>query len=78
MARDAMGCHDESMDPYTAEPSLEDVAREFPRWHTWKGICGLLYASRRLTSPPAVMRAEDPQDLRDQIVGWEGKHSFWT
>lgn len=62
------------MDPHTAEPTLADVAAEFPRWHTWKGIAGLLYASRNLTSPPAVVRGEDPVDLRDQIRGWEGGH----
>jgi len=53
---------------------LADVEREFPRWHCWQGISGLFYASRRLTSPPAVVRAEDPVDLRDQIRGWEGNH----
>jgi len=55
-----------------AEPTLDDVAREYPRWHTWKGISGLVYASRRKTSPPAVVRAEDPMDLIDQIRRWEG------
>ena len=56
------------------EPTLEDVEREWPRWHTWKGISGLVYASRRLTSPPAVVRGEDPMDLRDLIQMWEGNH----
>lgn len=63
------------MDPKTAEPALDDIEREFPRWHCWEGISGLLYASRRLTSPPAVVRGEDAVDLRDQIRGWEGRHS---
>jgi hypothetical protein len=57
------------------EPTLADVTTEFPRWHTWKGISGLVYASRNLTSPPAVVRGEDPADLRDQIRGWEGNHT---
>ncbi|MGP7999540.1 MAG: hypothetical protein ACLPKI_19820 [Streptosporangiaceae bacterium] len=57
-----------------AEPTLADVAAEFPRWHTWRGISGLIYARRNLTSPPAVLRAEDPLDLRDQIRAWEGNH----
>ena len=56
------------------EPTLADVTTEFPRWHTWTGISGLVYASRNLTSPPAVVRGEDPLDLRDQIRAWEGKH----
>jgi hypothetical protein len=55
-----------------AEPTLAEVAAEFPRWHTWTGISGLVYASRNLTSPPAVVRGEDPADLRDQIRAWEG------
>jgi len=57
-----------------AEPTLDDVAAEFPRWRTWKGISGLVYASRNLTSPPAVVRGEDATDLRDQIRGWEGRN----
>ena len=63
----------DSMDGQTAEPTLEDVEHEWPRWHTWLGICGLVYASRGLTSPPAVVRGEDATDLRDQIRGWEGR-----
>lgn len=61
------------MDPSTAEPTLEDVEQTWPRWHTWTGICGLVYASRRMTSPPAVVRGEDAQDLLDQVRAWEGK-----
>jgi hypothetical protein len=59
---------------HKAEPTLEDVAAEYPRWYTWRGIAGLVYARRLKTSPPPVVRAEDPVDLRDQIRGWEGKH----
>jgi hypothetical protein len=55
------------------EPTLADVELSWPRWHTWKGVSGLVYASRRLTSPPAVVRAEDPRDLLDQIRSWEGQ-----
>jgi hypothetical protein len=51
----------------TAEPTLDDVARENPRWHCWKGIAGLHYASLRHSSPPILIRGEDPLDLRDQI-----------
>ena len=63
------------MDQSTAEPTLEDVHAEYPRWHCWKGVNGLVYASRAKTSPPAVVRGEDPVDLRDQIRGWEGNHA---
>lgn len=63
------------MDRNTAEPTLEDVTQEFLRWHCWRGISGLVYASRAMTSPPAIVRGEDPLDLRDQIRGWEGRHA---
>jgi len=58
-----------------AEPSLDDVAAAYPRWHLWKGVSGLVYASRGLTSPPVVVRGEDPMDLRDAIRAWEGQHA---
>lgn len=63
------------MSQYTEEPTLEDVAQEFPRWHCFRGVSGLVYASRGMTSPPALVRGEDPMDLRDQIRGWEGNHA---
>ena len=57
-----------------AEPTLADVEREYPRWHTWKGISGLVYASRNMTSPPAVLRDENTSELRAQIKSWEETH----
>jgi hypothetical protein len=33
----------------------------------WRGISGLLYARKRGSSPPMVVRGEDAVDLRDQI-----------
>lgn len=59
----------------TSEPTLDDVGNQFPRWHCWVGISGLVYARRLRTSPPAVVRGEDPMDLRDQINGWEGRNA---
>ena len=56
------------------EPTLDDVRAMFPRWEVWTGIAGLVYARKPLTSPPVVLRAEDPTDLRDQIRGWIGNH----
>jgi hypothetical protein len=58
----------------TGEPSITDIPHCFPGWEAWRGISGLLYARRRMTSPPVVLRAEDTQDLIDQINGWEGNH----
>ena len=62
------------MDHDSADPALAEIEREFPRWHTWKGIAGLLYASRRKTSPPAVLRDENTTELRAQIKSWEETH----
>jgi len=52
----------------------EDLEREFPRWHTWQGVSGLWYATRRQTSPPVVVRGEGLTDLRDEIRRWAGNH----
>jgi hypothetical protein len=57
------------------EPTLDDVAREFPRWHCWRGISGLVYARLPKSSPPIVVRAGDPLDLRDQIRAETGRRS---
>jgi hypothetical protein len=64
-----------------ADPDVtgEDVldwwphAAEFPQWHVWRGVCGLVYARRPRTSPPVVVRGKDAADLRDQISRVEGK-----
>jgi hypothetical protein len=48
-------------------PDWWPYAEEFPRWHVWRGICGLVYARAPRTSPPVVVRGEDAVDLRDQI-----------
>jgi hypothetical protein len=58
--------HGEAPDwwPHTAELS---------HWHVWRGVCGLVYARRPRTSPPLVVRAENPEDLLAQIRRAEGK-----
>jgi hypothetical protein len=33
----------------------------------WRGIAGLLYARRLMSSPPRVLRSQDPVELLDQI-----------
>ncbi len=57
------------------EPTLDDVAREFPHWHCWKGVNGLVYARLPGSSPPMTARGEDPLDLRDQIRAEIGRRS---
>jgi hypothetical protein len=51
----------------------QPYAAEFPYWHVWRGVSGLLYARRPLTSPPVVVRATDVGHLRDQIKNAEGR-----
>jgi hypothetical protein len=48
-------------------PDWWPYAREFPHWHVWRGIAGLLYARRLMSSPPRVVRSQDPVELLDQI-----------
>lgn len=54
-------------------PTLEDIERDTD-WHTWRGVGGLLYARRLLTSPPAVERAETETELLEKITQWEIDH----
>ncbi len=49
------------------QPDWWLYAAEFPHWHVWRGIAGLLYARRLMSSPPRVLRSQDPLELRDQI-----------
>jgi hypothetical protein len=51
----------------TEHPDWWSYGQEFPRWHVWRGIAGLLYARRLLSSPPRVVRGQDPAELRDLI-----------
>jgi len=70
--------HDEQppASPKTAgedNPDWWPYAAEFPCWHAWRGVGGLVYARRPRTSPPVVVRAMDAADLREQIRRAEGK-----
>lgn len=56
---------------------LNALRRDFPHWHIWTGVGGLLvYGRRQLSSPPAVMRAADLCDLRQQMTEWEAHHLY--
>jgi hypothetical protein len=72
--RQAAGEHGHSTAGHDLDLSGEELERQFPRWHMWKGISGLWYASRRGSSPPVVVRGEDLVDLRDEIRRWLGTH----
>ena len=56
----------------TAEaPDWWPYSREFPHWHVWRGVAGLLYARRPRSSPPKVARAWDVITLRERIISAE-------
>jgi hypothetical protein len=40
---------------------------EFAGWQAWRGVSGLYYARRRLSSPPIVVRAGNREDLRERV-----------
>lgn len=48
------------------EDTFETVEADYPSWHFWKGISGLLYASFR-SSPVVVVRAPTAAVLRARI-----------
>ena len=54
-------------------PDWRPYAAEFPHWHVWRGVCGLVYARRPRTGPPVVVRGEDAVDLRHQMRRAEGR-----
>ena len=54
--------------PEEKAPDWWPYAPEFPDWHVWRGVAGLLYARRPRSSPPKVVRGKDTVDLRDQIL----------
>jgi len=43
-------------------------AAEFPHWYVWRGVAGHYYARIPMSSPPRVVRAQNPEDLRDAIA----------
>lgn len=46
----------------------EPYAGEFPEWQAWRGVSRLFYARKLETVPPVVVRGEDPEDLRNEII----------
>jgi hypothetical protein len=54
-------------------PGWWPYAAEFPHWHVWRGVGGLVYARRPRTSPPIVVRGENTEDLRTEIRRAESK-----
>ena len=61
--------------PATTDPLAELrvlLAGKFPRWEAWRGvIAGMLYARRRMSSPPVVFRGYTATSLAEQIREYE-------
>ena len=58
-------------DPASRQPAPHDALAvlrgQFPGWEAWRGVSGLLYVRRRMTSPPVVFRGYTAKSLAEQI-----------
>jgi hypothetical protein len=50
-----------------SDAALGNIGAQFPDWHLWRGVGGLLYGRRPRSSPPKVVRVEDTADLTDAL-----------
>ena len=48
-------------------PEWTAYAPEFPQWYVWRGVAGHFYARLPGSSPPRVVRALNPEELREEI-----------
>jgi hypothetical protein len=51
-------------------------AAEFPQYTVWKGTNQLYYASRTRCNPPLIVRGEDADDLKNEIIRAESKRGL--
>ena len=52
--------------------ALAAIERDYPGWRAWSGVlAGVVYARRPYSSPPLVVRAITPTDLRHAIEAAE-------
>ena len=58
-------------DPASHLPAPHDplavLRGQFPGWEAWRGVSGLLYVRRRMTSPPVVFRGWTAEAVAEQI-----------
>jgi hypothetical protein len=60
--------------PPSIQESLAWIKENRDRWRPWWGVSGLLYASRKLTSPPDVVRGKDLAALVAEIDSHERRY----
>ena len=46
---------------------------QFPGWECWRGVSGILYVRRRMSSPPVVFRGYTAKSLAEQIRAHEAR-----
>ncbi len=52
--------------------ALAEIERDYPGWRAWSGVfAGVVYARHPYSSPPLVVRAITPTDLRHAIESAE-------
>ena len=58
----------------SCQPSpLAPLYGKLPRgWEAWVGVGGILYARRRKTSPPVVLRAATAAELAAKVAQYQG------
>jgi len=54
--------------PVTGADDLDGLDDIPCGWHYWRGVSGLFYARRKLSSPPVVLRAETLDGLRRRVL----------
>jgi hypothetical protein len=47
-----------------------EIAGEFPGWEAWQGIDRMWHARIRGATPPVMVHADNPDELRGQIADY--------
>ena len=66
---EATGMTEAAHKRYDTALALARIGRDHPRWHTWTGVNGILYARIPMSSPPIVVRASTVGALRTLVAG---------
>lgn len=55
------------MNEWAGDITVDELYRDHPGWHAWRGTNGLWYAQLRNDPQTPAVRGEDRTDLRDEI-----------
>jgi hypothetical protein len=58
------------------EPTLAEVAAQYPSWRCAQGLSGLYHAQHKITGQQVT--GEDPPDLRDQLKAAQARTTWET